>query len=68
MNYTKKYSGRSIFALMRAHPGAHCFVLIRFLFLMKSPHSTIFDKRNPVKRISLCLIYPMKVVMSSIFP
>jgi len=53
---------------MRAHPGAHCFVLIRFLFLMKSPHSTIFDKRNPVKRISLCLIYPMKGVMSSIFP
>ena len=28
---------------MRAHPGAHCFVLIRFLFLMKSPHSTIFE-------------------------
>jgi len=47
MNYTKKYSGRSIFALMRAHPGAHCFVLIRFLFLMKSPHSTIFWSGTP---------------------
>jgi hypothetical protein len=32
-----------LFSLMRAHPGAHCFVLIRFLFLMKSPHSTIFE-------------------------
>ena len=31
------------FSLMRAHPGAHCFVLIRFLFLMKSPHSTTFE-------------------------
>ena len=51
---------------MRAHPGAHCFVLIRFLFLMKSPHSTNVDKRNPVKRISLCLIY-IKIDISSIF-
>ena len=25
---------RPIFKLLRAHPGAHCFVLIRFLFLM----------------------------------
>ena len=52
---------------MRAHPGAHCFVLIRFLFLMKSPHSTIFLKRNPVKRISLCLLYRKSSTLSIIF-
>ena len=44
-----------LFSLMRAHPGAHCFVLIRFLFLMKSPHSTIFFEAEPREAYQLML-------------
>ena len=57
---------------MRAHPGAHCFVLIRFLFLMKSPHSTIFEA-EPREAYQLMLtipsfIYPVKIIQKITSP
>ena len=56
-------------ALLRAHPGAHWFVLIRclFLYINVSLHTPLITQWNPVKRTSLFLSYLIIVLMSRDF-
>ena len=65
--YTKNRSrARPIFKLLRAHPGAHCFVLIRCLFLVFSLHTVHFSV-EPREAYQLMFIITKQVQLSIVF-